>query len=303
MPPKKRLRTSDTTSSASAASSSSAPPTTTVPSGTVSLNVGGKVYVSTRSTLENAPFFDGLFRAVSSGATTTTKDEDGRFFVDRDSELFPIILQFLRSGLPVQASTEHELATLGAEFEFFGLDKKYVLGPPRKVKQLVRIDSTTVPGYLSGFVFSGTEASLKGLFDVSTLNKLFVEHPDVSECSKSENLSGEAVWQAAITLHHNSDDDAWENDDEEVRRRFLNVKTAQHIFGDSFELNSVGLQKIMGNLDVRAASRGFTKENDTALVTRNTLSAVANEGVKMHTGSVTYVRTIEVHVAQENNGE
>ena len=57
----------------------------------------------------------------------------------------------------------------------------------------------------------------------------------------------------------------------------------------------------MGSLDVRAASRGFAKENDTALDTRNTLNA--SDGAKAHEGSVTYVRTVEVDVAQEDEDE
>jgi len=295
MPPKKRQRTSDTTSSSSSSSSSSGES-----SGTVSLNVGGKVYITTRSTLENAPFFDGLFRAVSSGATTT-KDDDGRFFVDRDSEFFKIILQFLRSGVPVMASTEQELETLRAEFEFFGLDKEDVIDrtPKQKVKQIVRIDvmktNHQVAASESVMIVTGTEASIKGLFDDATF-ALFVEHADDLLCSKNEGLNGEGVWTVVVALSPIE-----VSDQDEAIRQYV----AQKIFGADRLQNGffrADLKEMcMGSLDVRAASRGFAKENDTALDTRNTLNA--SDGAKAHEGSVTYVRTVEVDVAQEDEDE
>jgi len=279
MPPKKRQRTSDTTSSSSSSSSSSGES-----SGTVSLNVGGKVYTTTRSTLENAPFFDGLFRAVSSGATTT-KDEDGRFFVDRDSEFFKIILQFLRSGVPVMASTEQELETLRAEFEFFGLDKEDVIDrtPKQKVKQIVRIDvmktNHQVAASESVMIVTGTEASIKGLFDDATF-ALFVEHAEAFVSSKSEGLNGEGVWTVVVALSPIEVGD--QND-------AIRQSVAQDIFGarvqNSFFAADL-MEMCMGSLDVRAASRGFAKENDTSRAV-----------------SVTYVRTVEVRVAQEDEDE
>jgi hypothetical protein len=262
----------------------------------VSLNVGGKVYTTTRSTLENAPFFDGLFRAVSSGATTT-KDEDGRFFVDRDSEFFKIILQFLRSGVPVMASTEQELETLRAEFEFFGLDKEDVIDrtPKQKVKQIVRIDIMKGGNGATLLIVIGTEASIKGLFDDATF-ALFVEHADDLLCSKNEGLNGEGVWTVVVALSPIE-----VSDQDEAIRQYV----AQKIFGADRLQNGffrADLKEMcMGSLDVRAASRGFAKENDTALDTRNTLNA--SDGAKAHEGSVTYVRTVEVDVAQEDEDE
>ena len=251
----------------------------------MSLNVGGKVYTTTRSTLENAPFFDGLFRAVSSGATTT-KDEDGRFFVDRDSEFFKIILQFLRSGVPVMASTEQELETLRAEFEFFGLDKEDVIDrtPKQKVKQIVRIDVMKINvsdqiAAISVMIVTGTEASIKGLFDDATF-ALFVEHAELFLCSKNDNLNGEAVWNVVVTLSPIEVGD--QND-------AIRQSVAQDIFGarvqNSFFAADL-MEMCMGSLDVRAASRGFAKENDTSRAV-----------------SVTYVRTVEVRVAQEDEDE
>jgi hypothetical protein len=274
MPPKKRQRKSDTTSSSSSSSSSSGES-----SGTVSLNVGGKVYTTTRSTLENAPFFDGLFRAVSSGATTT-KDEDGRFFVDRDSEFFKIILQFLRSGVPVMASTEQELETLRAEFEFFGLDKEDVIDrtPKQKVKQIVRIDVMKTKSE-SVMIVTGTEASIKGLFDDATF-ALFAEHAEAFLCSKNDNLNGEAVWNVVVTLSPIEVGD--QND-------AIRLSVAQDIFGARVQHGFFApdlIEMCMGILDVRAASRGFAKENDTSRAV-----------------SVTYVRTVEVRVAQEDEDE
>jgi len=64
---------------------------------TVKLNVGGKIYKTTLSTLQKDP--DSMLCAMFSGRHELKPDEeDGAYFIDRDAELFRYILNYLRNG-------------------------------------------------------------------------------------------------------------------------------------------------------------------------------------------------------------
>lgn len=61
----------------------------------VGLNVGGTVFYTTKQTLEDASeFFERLF----SKRHAQTMDDNDNFFIDRDPDMFPYILQYARSG-------------------------------------------------------------------------------------------------------------------------------------------------------------------------------------------------------------
>ena len=59
----------------------------------VKLNVGGRVFHTTRHTLSLCEYF----QIVLDGPLQHGTDEHGRLFIDRSPELFAIILQFLRT--------------------------------------------------------------------------------------------------------------------------------------------------------------------------------------------------------------
>ena len=59
----------------------------------VRLNVGGKVFDSTRETLVGCEFL----RPILDGKIGSAVDVNGRMFIDRSPDLFALVLQFLRS--------------------------------------------------------------------------------------------------------------------------------------------------------------------------------------------------------------
>ena len=63
--------------------------------GILKLNVGGKAFTSTASTLEGSPFFAVLL----SGRFEEPRDQDGAVFVDRDGTHFDVVLNHLRGCL------------------------------------------------------------------------------------------------------------------------------------------------------------------------------------------------------------
>jgi len=85
----------------------------------VRLNVGGKEFVSTKTTLcKNAQsFFYKLCQDDPSIGLTTDKDENGAFLIDRDPRYFAPILNYLRHGkLVIESNLQEEGVLEEAEF-------------------------------------------------------------------------------------------------------------------------------------------------------------------------------------------
>ena len=76
------------------------------------LNVGGKNYVTTRSTLEKSDYF----RALLSGNFAVNKDKNGAVFIDRNGEWFAFILEFLRSGYALGPSELLDVIQIESEY-------------------------------------------------------------------------------------------------------------------------------------------------------------------------------------------
>jgi hypothetical protein len=82
------------------------------------LNVGGVVYTTTRTTLMKQK--GTLLCSLSSGKYNIMRDEQGRYFIDRDGNIFRYILNFLRSGYIGDLSRK-ELMLLRPEAEFYSI--------------------------------------------------------------------------------------------------------------------------------------------------------------------------------------
>eukprot|EP01095_Lingulamoeba_sp_RSL-Kostka_P014006 TRINITY_DN596_c0_g2_i1.p1 TRINITY_DN596_c0_g2~~TRINITY_DN596_c0_g2_i1.p1 ORF type:complete len:378 (-),score=117.67 TRINITY_DN596_c0_g2_i1:352-1401(-) len=69
----------------------------------IALNVGGKLFYTTKSTLLNQSFENTFFHSLLSEKFDSTKDKNGAYFIDRDGDIFEHILYFLRTGnLPIK---------------------------------------------------------------------------------------------------------------------------------------------------------------------------------------------------------
>lgn len=85
----------------------------------VKLNVGGRLFVTTRTTLTTFPhsMLAGMFRGdLPAGALF-----EGGIFIDRDPSWFPLILTFLRDGRVALPESALERAALRQEAEFYAL--------------------------------------------------------------------------------------------------------------------------------------------------------------------------------------
>lgn len=108
----------------------------------LTINVGGKVFRTTASTLRKAPFFDSMLRLAEDGQLGMTVDDAGRFFVDRSGELFSYILEYLRSGhwlLRERAADFEFVDALQEEAAFYGLQQVKDRLPMPRISEFVTI--------------------------------------------------------------------------------------------------------------------------------------------------------------------
>ncbi|VWU50588.1 kelch protein K13 [Hepatocystis sp. ex Piliocolobus tephrosceles] len=86
----------------------------------IDINVGGVVFETSRHTLTQQK--DSFIDKLLSGRFHVTRDKQGRIFLDRDSELFRIILNFLRNPLTVPIPKNlSESEALLKEAEFYNI--------------------------------------------------------------------------------------------------------------------------------------------------------------------------------------
>ncbi|CAH1232506.1 KCTD21 [Branchiostoma lanceolatum] len=83
----------------------------------VSLNVGGHIYTTARSTLIRYP--DSMLGAMFGGDLGTLQDDQGRYFIDRNGRLFEHVLNFLRTNQLVLPEDFKELPLLEMEADFY----------------------------------------------------------------------------------------------------------------------------------------------------------------------------------------
>nr|XP_002731340.1 PREDICTED: potassium voltage-gated channel subfamily D member 1-like [Saccoglossus kowalevskii] len=83
----------------------------------INLNVGGKIYTTSRSTLTRYP--DSMLGAMFGGDFPTRSDSNGNIVIDRDGELFRYVLNFLRNGNLRLPDSFREVELLEDEADFY----------------------------------------------------------------------------------------------------------------------------------------------------------------------------------------
>jgi len=85
----------------------------------VYLNVGGKFFTTSRSTLTK--YSPSTMEAMFSGRWKMNTDRDNRVFIDRNGRLFEKILEVLRDPRAVSEVPSKELSAFRREMDFYGL--------------------------------------------------------------------------------------------------------------------------------------------------------------------------------------
>ena len=83
----------------------------------VRLNVGGAIYLTTKSTLCRYP--DSMLGAMFNGSFPTAHDSQGNYFIDRDGTIFGFILNFLRSSQLALPADFYQWDQLSVEADFY----------------------------------------------------------------------------------------------------------------------------------------------------------------------------------------
>jgi len=98
----------------------------------VKLNVGGKIFLTTKTTLTKEPDSFLARLAREDPDLPSDKDENGAYMIDRDPRYFSPILNYLRHGKSI---IDDDIAMEGvlAEAEFYNL-KKMVVAITEKIK-------------------------------------------------------------------------------------------------------------------------------------------------------------------------
>ncbi|MCJ1368768.1 hypothetical protein MMC16_007915 [Acarospora aff. strigata] len=88
----------------------------------VGLNVGGRIFVTSRATLTRDP--DSMLALMlTQGLPAASQDKDGNLVIDRDGDTFKYILNFLRDGSCVYPLDFHRRAELLREANYFQIQE------------------------------------------------------------------------------------------------------------------------------------------------------------------------------------
>eukprot|EP01129_Flabellula_baltica_P005179 TRINITY_DN184_c0_g1_i1.p1 TRINITY_DN184_c0_g1~~TRINITY_DN184_c0_g1_i1.p1 ORF type:complete len:436 (-),score=126.09 TRINITY_DN184_c0_g1_i1:47-1354(-) len=106
---------------------------------TVTLNIGGRRYVTTpRTIVEGAP--DSILAALFSKEYGVELDENGEIFIDREGKYFHYIMEFIRDGIVLLPDDEYIRLKVAKEAEYYSLEGmlkilriQYRVSPPHAI--------------------------------------------------------------------------------------------------------------------------------------------------------------------------
>uniref|UniRef100_A0A1I7TI47 BTB domain-containing protein n=1 Tax=Caenorhabditis tropicalis TaxID=1561998 RepID=A0A1I7TI47_9PELO len=130
----------------------------------IKLNVGGKVFKTTKSTLKKV---DGFFRTIVETSVPIGRDEEGCIIVQRNPKHFGLILNYLRYGTIQLPANYYLLKAISEEADFYLLiDLKEICDKKariiRKTLHFIQrpMNHRFVPGPLSAHQVSASISAL-----------------------------------------------------------------------------------------------------------------------------------------------
>ncbi|KAH7713852.1 BTB/POZ domain-containing protein KCTD17 [Aphelenchoides avenae] len=129
-----------------------------VPDRWVRLNVGGRIFVTTKQTLSRSPFLARLFEADDRMPDAMI----GSFpphFIDRDPDRFTKVLNYLRDGTLIADKTCN-LEELRVEADFYGLDDLGKLVDEAKAEGKLRSSAKVVTVKLTPYFDGHTRVAV-----------------------------------------------------------------------------------------------------------------------------------------------
>jgi len=176
------------------------------------LNVGGVIFQTTKSTLLSTRH-NNFFHGLLSGQMSTTKDDAGNLFIDRDGNLFGPILSFLRTN-SINIPNDIDRNLVLREAQFYSLDEM-VQTMADSIKHNTEVDdkpNILKDGYYVGsFDTSNSKTCLAALqffdddravmsFGIDAVNNLLV----FNSCPKSPNIwTGSGAEKYAYIIRDN----------------------------------------------------------------------------------------------------
>ena len=119
----KKRRSPDAAAAQSARKKARTPDTVPRRGRIIRLLVGGREHATTRDTLSMVP--DSFLDRLVAGELPSTLDEQGRYFIDRNGELFVFVLDWLRTAGDLEIVARQPADVLGRlriEADFYGID-------------------------------------------------------------------------------------------------------------------------------------------------------------------------------------
>ncbi|XP_071477242.1 BTB/POZ domain-containing protein KCTD8-like [Diadema antillarum] len=86
----------------------------------IGLNVGGKIYETSKTTLTRQP--GSFFTSLLSGSIPSARDDRGNYRIDRDGKIFRHVLNYLRDNELILPEGFNELTLLEREADFYQLE-------------------------------------------------------------------------------------------------------------------------------------------------------------------------------------
>lgn len=117
----------------------------------VELNIGGVHYTTSSTTLRR--YEESMLYLMLEGSVPTSRDSSGRYFIDRDGQLFRHILNYLRTGKLVLPEEFTDLFNLRLEADFYRIDilcgeiDELILTRQEKLARKALLDSEKLQHY------------------------------------------------------------------------------------------------------------------------------------------------------------